>query len=96
MPAVLKGNAAASDLPVIDSENVRISAVKAPMEGDGVILRLAEYRGRNGNAALLLPPRFREAYLCTLDEKALSPLPVNDGRLTLDVGKFEIVTVKLL
>lgn len=96
MPAVLKGNAAASDLPGIDSENVRISAVKAPMEGDGVILRLAEYRGRNGNAALLLPPRFREAYLCTLDEKALSPLPVNDGRLTLDVGKFEIVTVKLL
>jgi hypothetical protein len=45
---------------------------------------------------LRVPDTYLRAYLCDLMENELCEIELNDGRVTVPVSNFEIVTLKLL
>ncbi len=79
-----------------DKPNAVITAVKRAEDGDGVIVRMYDSFDCRSNVTLTFPKSFGKAYLCDLMENELEEIPVKDGKLTLPVSNFEIVTVKLV
>lgn len=95
-PCVLKGNIDLFDAPKIKSDNIRISALKASLDGTGMIIRAVEFRGKNGIADITVPSRFQKVYNCTLDETEIEELPIKNGCVSFKSGKFEIQTIKMV
>ena len=77
-----------------DKDNVIIETVKKAEEGDGTVVRLYDAFNRRTQVTLTVAEGFTRAYLCDMLERELEPLPLVDGRVTLPVGNFEIVTLK--
>ncbi len=78
-----------------DKPNIVFTAVKQAEDRNGVILRFHDAYNRRERVTLTLPAGFTRAYLCDLMENELESLEIRDGRITLPVGNFEVVTVKL-
>ena len=97
----VKASGESSTLPesysavTLDKENVICETVKESECGDGTIIRLYESKNMRGFVNLKTDIKFEKAYLCDLMENELSELEVKDGEVELEVGCFEIVTVKL-
>ncbi len=51
--AAVNGRLNVSHAPQVQSDNIRLAAVKRSEDGRSIILRLAEYRGRDGVASIL-------------------------------------------
>ena len=79
----------------VDRPNVVISAVKQAEAGDGLIVRFHDAYDCHSTVTLTVPPCFNRARLCDLMENPIEDLVISDGRVTLPVGNFEIVTVKV-
>jgi alpha-mannosidase len=96
-----------SRMPEIVSPSVRIAAVKWAEQGNAVILRLHEYRGRRGPAILTIPFPTTEVTRVNLLERAgvaddgiaddsdATPLTVEADRVKLSLGPWEIATLRL-
>ena len=87
-------------LPAVDSQNVRLAAVKwaedtAVGAGNALILRLVEYRGRSGRVVVSLPDGVNCALKVNLLERAGDPLAIAGGKVALDVRAWEIATLRL-
>ncbi|MEM6388720.1 MAG: glycoside hydrolase family 38 C-terminal domain-containing protein [Pseudomonadota bacterium] len=83
--------------PVVrsDAPRVVIETVKPAENGDGIIVRLFEAHNTRGPAELTLDPRVRSAENCGLLELDTEPLEITGGQLRLELGNFEIVTLRL-
>lgn len=79
-----------------DAENVMIDTVKKAEEGDAVIVRAYEAFDRRTSATFTLGFGAKKAFICDLLENEQTEIPVTDGKLKLDFGNFEIVTVKII
>ncbi len=79
----------------LDCENVICETIKQSESGDGTIIRLYESKNTRSRVRLTSDIKFKMAYICDLMENELCELEVEDGAVMLDVGCFEIVTVKL-
>ncbi len=66
---VLPGRGHKLNAPILNSDNVRISAVKRPEEGDGLVIRMCEYRGHKGVVKLESSENFQMMVPCNLLEK---------------------------
>jgi alpha-mannosidase len=92
--------AAEGDLPETysfisaDKPNVVITAVKQAEDKSGVVVRLHDAYDCRTKVSLTVPNGYTRAYLCDLMENELEEIPVEDGRISLPVANFEIVTVK--
>lgn len=69
--------------------------IKQAETGDGIIVRMYEAFDRRSTVTLTVPACFKRAYLCDLMENPLSELALTDGKLSVPMANFEIVTVKL-
>lgn len=79
----------------VDSGDVFIEAVKRAEKGDAWVVRLYEAHNTRGPVTLTVPWPIQEAYLADLMEDPIQPVPVQEGRIRLEVQPFEIVTLLL-
>ena len=92
--------AAEGDLPETysfisaDKPNVVITAVKQAEDKSGVVVRLHDAYDCRTKVSLTVPNGYTRAYLCDLLENELEEIAVEDGRISLPVANFEIVTIK--
>jgi len=88
-------------MPILESDNVRLAAVKWAEDctdhylGNALILRLVEYRGRHGQAAINLPGYVHSAAKVNLLERQAEPLPVSNGKINVSLRAWEIATLRL-
>ena len=94
LPAITDAPAA-SLLPVLSGGDVYISAVKLSEDRQGLILRLAEYRGKNTAADITLPDWVKEISETDLKEDILRTFTPSDDTITLTFHRFEIKTLYL-
>ena len=59
-----------------------------------LIVRFYDAHDCKSNVTLSVPAAYRQASLCDLMENELEPLAVREGKITLAVKNFEIITVK--
>lgn len=95
-PAFFSGELSLQEAPVLESDNVRISAYYPDGQG-GRILRLCEYRGENGRAYL---KKYGNGgvFLCNLKEEVRKELTPDEGSEVIKIKcrPFEILTLKLV
>ncbi len=78
-----------------DAENVICEVVKQGEKCEDTILRLYESKNKRTRASLTLGIPAREVFLCDMMENDLCKLECTDGKLELDIGGFEILTLKV-
>jgi alpha-mannosidase len=93
---VVQGEAHLPELPRVTSANVRLAALKWTEDGNGLILRLVEFRGQVGEVEISAPAYVRSACRTNLMERQENPVEFKDGRIKLAAEPWEIVTLKLL
>ena len=74
-----------------------LTAVKKTEDGDALLFRFYEWAGKNSEVRLAVPAGAASATLTNLMEQPQgSPLPLSrDGRVTVPVHPFEIVSVRV-
>ncbi len=94
----MDGEAAKDELGTLTLEpsNLIISSLKKAEADDSVILRFYEMHGKACRTVLTLPPQVQGVLSTNLIEQEERQSPIRDGKLEIDVGPFEIVTLKLL
>ena len=80
----------------VEPDNLIVSAVKRAEDGDALILRFFETKGEATRAEVRLPKEVAFVSSVNLIEQEDEPLSLNNGLLELDVGAFEIITLKLV
>ncbi|MEM8894150.1 MAG: glycoside hydrolase family 38 C-terminal domain-containing protein, partial [Bacteroidota bacterium] len=78
----------------IDSNNVIVENVKRAEDGKGLIVRLYECHGADVTASIDIDPKWKICQLVNLLERSIRPVNLEEGRLSLDFGPFEIHTLK--
>jgi alpha-mannosidase len=80
----------------LEPDTLIVSALKKAEKEDAIILRFFETKGERCRALLRVPTQINAAKSVNLLEEQESELRINRGNLELDVGPFEIVTLKLI
>ena len=96
----VKASGAVSSLPEcyalvsVDRANVMCETIKEAEDSGDVIVRL--YENKNIRTKAELTPGFpvKQCWLCDLMENELEELPVENGKISLKLGGYEIVTLK--
>ena len=76
------------------SGNVRVSAVKGSEDGNGVVIRLYDVTGKDSKVGLECYKKIIAAELTNTNEKTILKLPVNNGKIEVDIPHNSVVTVK--
>jgi len=79
----------------ISPESLILTALKKAEDSQDIILRFYECEGKDTTAEIKFGFPVREVKETDLMENNLSSVPVQDGKITLKVGKYEIKTLKL-
>ena len=79
----------------VNRDNVICETVKEAESGGEEILRLYECKNMRTKTEVAVSDKYQKAYLCDLLENAKEELPIKDGKITLTLSGFEIVTLKL-
>jgi alpha-mannosidase len=80
----------------VDADNVVIEVVKHGTDDCGaLVVRIYEAWGRRGTVTLQAPWTLTRAALTDLLERESAPVPTDGRSVTLDLGPFEIATVRL-
>ena len=82
------------NLPVLKNcSGVVISSVKGAEDGNGIIVRLAEYHGQTERFTLALPDGINTCFETDMKE---TPIKEYNGReIQMEISPFEIKTIKL-
>lgn len=86
----------ALSLVTTDRDNVICETVKEAEDGTGTILRMYENANIRGNVTVTLGFPAEKVWLCDLMEKEEREIPLENGRFTVPVRGFEILTFKAL
>lgn len=79
----------------VDGGTVKIETIKRSELADGVVLRLYEYAGRTARTSIRVGSGCSAAEETNLEERPLRSLAIEDGSVSLELGPYEIKTVKL-
>ena len=80
----------------VDSPGLVLVAWKQAEDRNGYIMRFLEVAGRSATAAVRLPHfRMQSAWLCNAMEESQQELEVSQGRLSLAVKPYQIMTVRV-
>ncbi len=79
----------------LDSPHLILDTVKKAEDSTDLVLRLYETHGVRGTTALESPWPVRQAWIANLLEEKQTEIPVKDGRLLLQFGPFQIITLIL-
>ncbi len=77
-----------------DKDNVVIETVKKAEDDDSMIVRLYDAFNRRSKATVTVNGDFKACYLCDMLENNEQQLDLVDGKVTLPVSNFEIITLK--
>lgn len=77
-------------------DNLIISALKKAEDDNAIVLRFFEAKGEKCRGALKIPPQIKKVMLVNLLEDDDEEINIDNDTLELDVGPFEIVSLKLL
>ena len=77
----------------VDKANVILETVKQAEDGDETVLRLYESENARTRVTVTLPEGVTEAYTANLLEEKEEKLEIRDGKVSLTVKPFEIVTL---
>jgi len=83
------------EMPALTSQTARITAIKWAEKEDAVILRLCEFRGKDGTVEIGLPGWVKRASQVNLLERQDEPLEIENHRLQLTLRPWEITTIRL-
>ena len=83
------------EMPALTSQTARITAIKWAVKEDAVILRLCEFRGKDGTVEIGLPGWVKRASQVNLLERQDEPLEIENHRLQLTLRPWEITTIRL-
>ena len=73
---------------------MRVSAVKGSEDGNGVVIRLYDVTGKDSKVGLECYKKIIAAELTNTNEKTILKLPVNNGKIEVDIPHNSVVTVK--
>ncbi|MBR4941899.1 MAG: alpha-mannosidase, partial [Clostridia bacterium] len=79
----------------VESGSAIIEAVKPAENGDGAIIRIYEPRGRRTKAEIRLDSMIAAVEKTNLKEEACEAVELKDNKVTLNMGAFEIVTLRV-
>ena len=80
----------------VDAENVKILAMKAAADGDGLVVRLFENEGRPVRVRLEVPlMKNLRAELADHVERAKEVLASDESAVSVDIGAFDLVTIRI-
>ena len=79
-----------------DKSNAVITAVKKAEHDDSLIVRFYDAYDCKSNVTLTVPNAYTGAYFCDLMENEIKALNISNGKVTIPVSNFEIVTVKFV
>ena len=80
----------------VSPENVLLTAVKKAEDGNGLILRVYEWAGKESEVVFNVPPGATGATETNLMEKALgSALPVSGNEVKVAIHPYEILSVRV-
>jgi alpha-mannosidase len=83
----------AASFLTVDAHNVRVGAVKRAEVGPSAVVRLVEWHGRPASATVAFDRPVSRVRTATLLEDPVAVLPLREGRVTLALGPWEIVTL---
>lgn len=98
----VKATGAESTLPEsfsmisLDKDNVICETVKEAEDGEATVVRLYESKNIKGKVSIDVGFKAKHCFVCDLMENELSELPIDNGRVSVEVGGFEIVTLKFI
>ncbi|MEE4194371.1 MAG: glycosyl hydrolase-related protein, partial [Anaerolineae bacterium] len=82
-------------MPQVQSDNVRLAAIKWAEKDEGMVMRLVEYRGEPGQVEITVPQGFGGVEQVNLLEETLAVLPVVGHKVSLALRPWEIASLKL-
>ena len=80
----------------IDAPNAIIETIKQAEDGQGVIVRLYENQRSRGHVTLTTGFPLAEAWHCNLLEANGESIPVQGDQLTIPLGPYQIVSLRLI
>ena len=80
----------------LDRENVICETVKEAEDSTAYVVRLYESKNIRGKVELTVGFKATRCFLCDLMENEISELPLDNGKVMLDVGGYEITTLKFI
>jgi alpha-mannosidase len=94
---MVHGNSAIASRSLIevDTQQVKVEAIKRAEDSDAIIVRLYEAWGRSCKARLRTTLPASRAFVCDLLERERKEVVVNDGAIELVLTPFKILTLKL-
>jgi alpha-mannosidase len=78
----------------INKDNVICETVKEAENSLDTVVRVYESKNTRTKATVTVGFDFKKCYLCDLLENELCELEATDGKVTFDIGGFEITTLK--
>ena len=87
------GDVTLPNLPEIVSENAYVSSIKLAEKTEGLIVRLAEYRGKNGEVQIKVPQWANGVECVNMLERHNEAVEVCDNIAKLNVRPFQILTL---
>ena len=78
----------------VDKESAVITAVKPAECGDGLVVRLYDAFDKRTKVTVTVPEDYKRAFICNLLEEEVCETNVKDGKVTIPLKNFEIVTLK--
>lgn len=91
------GRGTGVDGPIVRCEDQRaiIETIKPAEDGQGVVARLFEAHNTRGPVTLTLHPTVTRVEICGLLETESEPVPISEQRVTLPLGNYQILTLRL-
>ena len=77
-----------------DADMAAVTAVKNCEDGDGIIVRAAEFTGEKKELKLSVPG-MKKCYVCRGDEREKKEVPVADGSAVVVLPAYSTATVKI-
>ncbi len=91
-----QGNASALRFVATEKPNAVIETIKQAEDGNGMIVRLYEAERKRGPARLTFGFDVTAVRLCNLLEEDQEELVINDNRVALDLGPYELVSLRCI
>ena len=95
VPTVGGGQVGAHSYLQVRGPGVVVETLKPAEDGDGWVLRLYEAHGGRGTVDLKSDRALARVVACNMVEEALREVPVADGRVSADIGPFEVQSYRL-
>jgi alpha-mannosidase len=83
-------------LIAVDAEHVAIETIKRAEDGNGLIVRLYDFRRMRGEVTLTCAFPVAAAYRTNLLEEPRTALPVNGNTISYEIRPFEIATLRIV